>query len=359
MNEQQLPPLPEPDHSLDCGEQPFYRPDQMQAYARAALAANVPADLCERICAAINAADEKSMDEANYMLDSNDCIAIVRAQFAAAPAPEAELVAVVVERERVWLKRGVQSFMLAYEADTDEERQWYAQQLRTALSSFTPDVKTAPAQAQQAAQGVPAGWHIVESDGKGGIKLWPLTDAQALQLAIEATPAQAQQSSEPLPCPFCGHVGLEFADGSTHRWGLASCAGCGATCGEVRRAYPPDDKWRASAIKDWNTRAKPEAQQAPELERMTAHRVARFLERFLRGKMLGPNEQAALWCVIAQLETKPEAQQPLTDEQIEGGRSKLFSVGNPYCPITEKAMRTAVRWAERAHGIGASGEASK
>lgn len=28
------PPLPEPDHALDCGEQPFYRPDQMRAYAR-------------------------------------------------------------------------------------------------------------------------------------------------------------------------------------------------------------------------------------------------------------------------------------------------------------------------------------
>lgn len=48
------------------------------------------------------------------------------------------------------------------------------------------------------------------------------------------------------------------------------------------------------------------------------------------------------------------AQVPLTDEQIEGGRSKLFSVGNPFCPITEKAMRTAVRWAERCHGIGAA-----
>lgn len=54
------------------------------------LAANVPADLCERICAAIKATDDKSVDEADYMLDSNDCIAIVRAQFAAAPAPEAE-----------------------------------------------------------------------------------------------------------------------------------------------------------------------------------------------------------------------------------------------------------------------------
>lgn len=34
----ELPPLPEPDHSLDCGMQPFYRADQMQTYARAALA---------------------------------------------------------------------------------------------------------------------------------------------------------------------------------------------------------------------------------------------------------------------------------------------------------------------------------
>ena len=57
--------------------------------------------------------------------------------------------------------------------------------------------------------------------------------------------------------------------------------------------------------------------------------------------------------VVAALAATPApAPQPLTDEQIEGGRSKLFSVGNPYCPITEKAMRTAVRWAERAHGIG-------
>lgn len=53
------------------------------------------------------------------------------------------------------------------------------------------------------------------------------------------------------------------------------------------------------------------------------------------------------------------APQPLTNEQIEGGRSKLFSVGNPYCPITEKAMQTAVRWAERAHGIGQGKEAGK
>ena len=32
----------------------------------------------ERICAAIKAADDKSVDEAGYMLDSTDCISIVR-----------------------------------------------------------------------------------------------------------------------------------------------------------------------------------------------------------------------------------------------------------------------------------------
>jgi hypothetical protein len=57
-------------------------------------------------------------------------------------APAAPAVQVVVERERVWIKRGVQSFMLAYEAETDAEREWFAGQLRAALSGFTPDVKT-------------------------------------------------------------------------------------------------------------------------------------------------------------------------------------------------------------------------
>ena len=40
-------------------------------------------DLCERICKAIKAEDDKLIDEAAYMLDSDDCIRIVREQFAA------------------------------------------------------------------------------------------------------------------------------------------------------------------------------------------------------------------------------------------------------------------------------------
>ena len=54
---------------------------------RAALAATPaapPPELCEQVCAAIKAADDKSVDEAGYMLDSNDCIAIVREEFARA-----------------------------------------------------------------------------------------------------------------------------------------------------------------------------------------------------------------------------------------------------------------------------------
>lgn len=39
--------------------------------------------LCDRICDAIQAADDKSMAEAGYMLDCNDCCRIVRDQFAA------------------------------------------------------------------------------------------------------------------------------------------------------------------------------------------------------------------------------------------------------------------------------------
>jgi hypothetical protein len=60
------------------------------------------------------------------------------------------------------------------------------------------------------------------------------------------------------PCPFCGHIGLDFSDGSTYRWGEASCSGCGATCGEVRRKYPDKGEWHQEAIKEWNTRAKRE-----------------------------------------------------------------------------------------------------
>jgi hypothetical protein len=65
----------------------------------------------------------------------------------------------------------------------------------------------------------------------------------------------------PLPCPFCGHVGLDFQEGSTFRWLEYSCGGCGVT-NETRvqtlgEGTPAE--WREQAerdaIKQWNTRA--------------------------------------------------------------------------------------------------------
>jgi hypothetical protein len=50
-------------------------------------------------------------------------------QHFSAPAP-----VVKVEKGRVWIVSGGRSFMLAYDAETDEERQWYANQLRGALA---------------------------------------------------------------------------------------------------------------------------------------------------------------------------------------------------------------------------------
>lgn len=46
---------------------------------------------------------------------------------------------------------------------------------------------------------------------------------------------------------------------------------------------------------------------------------------------------------------------PLTEPQIEQGRHDTFSTDNPFCPCDSKAMRKAVRWAERAHKIGLDG----
>lgn len=66
------------------------------------------------------------------------------------------------------------------------------------------------------------------------------------------TSAAPTKEAAALPCPFCAHVGLDFSEeGSTYRWAVASCAGCGATTGEVRK----HDGWRAEAIAAWNRRA--------------------------------------------------------------------------------------------------------
>ena len=72
--------------------------------------------------------------------------------------------------------------------------------------------------------------------------------------------------TEPLPCPFCGHVGVTHSEGSTFRWLVTECNGCGAQCEEERIDTLSTDRGAAieqaaeAAIKTWNTRA---AQRKP------------------------------------------------------------------------------------------------
>ena len=61
----------------------------------------------------------------------------------------------------------------------------------------------------------------------------------------------------PLPCPFCGHVGVNVHEASTFRWLVAECNNCGAQCGEVRRdtrKISTEAENKEIAITEWNTR---------------------------------------------------------------------------------------------------------
>ena len=106
MNEQQLPPLPEPEayrHREEKGPAWSYTADQMRDYARAALAANVPADhvtvplsLLEGASSAIGhfVSDHGWGDEDMQAMDNLDAYIARHKAIAAAPAPEAEMGAV-------------------------------------------------------------------------------------------------------------------------------------------------------------------------------------------------------------------------------------------------------------------------
>ena len=63
--------------------------------------------------------------------------------------------------------------------------------------------------------------------------------------------------SSPLPCPFCGHVGVTVRQTDTHKWRAAVCDNCGAQSCDVRWIYDEDDpdaKCEKRAIEEWNTR---------------------------------------------------------------------------------------------------------
>ena len=83
--------------------------------------------------------------------------------------------------------------------------------------------------------------------------------------------------TEPLPCPFCGHVGLSHSEGSTFRWLTTECNGCGAQCGEERintmtmERSAAIEQAKVEALKTWNTRFTPfppqqQAEPPPEWE---------------------------------------------------------------------------------------------
>lgn len=69
--------------------------------------------------------------------------------------------------------------------------------------------------------------------------------------------------SEPLPCPFCGHIGVSIMEGSTFRWRYATCNECGAQAPEIRiqtLGAGSKDEWEKQAVADamveWNRRPK-------------------------------------------------------------------------------------------------------
>jgi hypothetical protein len=112
--------------------------------------------LAEAARAVIDRWDSPAWKDAPHTGEYIHALRQALASYEAEPA-----VQVVVERERVLIKRGVQSFALAYEAETDAEREWYAGQLRAALSGFVKteaEAKPAPANLAQTIRGITEGY---------------------------------------------------------------------------------------------------------------------------------------------------------------------------------------------------------
>ena len=146
------------------------------------------------------------------------------------------------------------------------------------------------------------------------------------------------KQDKPLPCPFCGHIGLAFSEGSTFRWVAYSCGGCGMgsetriqTMGEGT-----NEEWRAQAerdaIKEWNTRAAPPVAEPvatiTECEACFTPDVCRlrgtcdyYDAKKVRVVALATDEELADCGLLSELEPPPAqpAQRaepvPLTDEQ--------------------------------------------
>lgn len=57
-------------------------------------------------------------------------------------------------------------------------------------------------------------------------------------------------------------------------------------------------------------------------------------------------------CSIKPLAFATPKPEPMTDEQMEEGRERIFSVNNPYCPCDRKTFAKVARYVERFHHIG-------
>ena len=227
-------------------------------------------------------------------------------------------------------------------------------------------------------------------NGEGGTKYQPDLEDTVMTALRErlAQPEQEPVAGKPLPCPFCGVTGLCFADGSTYRWGIASCGNCGATAGETRREYPDKGEWHKEAIEQWNQRTAPQPltdeQDAKRWQflrsagddvtlrihnsrgdlrdsvidaaielRKAAEQSLKALEEYQsKGAPFMSCDAAvnALRTALAQPEQKPEPPQrkPLTKDEIRDGARKIDPGGEDLCSWS---FECGVRFAELALGI--------
>lgn len=78
-----------------------------------------PADMCEQICAAIKAEDDERM-KGDYMLDSDDCIRVVREFFAARQAQPRKAVKLTTEEVAAIVKEAAKGGPLRRDGSTSE-----------------------------------------------------------------------------------------------------------------------------------------------------------------------------------------------------------------------------------------------
>lgn len=127
-----------------------------------------------------------------------------RAAIAMHRAAAATEVMVHVDRNRVFITKGVQSFMLAYEADTAEELDWYANQLRKVLASNLAAAEPVPTDLHAAIMNLPCNL----PDGWGGIQQtgYKIGHRDARHAAAELVAATKPAASEAVSVPVAWAV---------------------------------------------------------------------------------------------------------------------------------------------------------